>query len=94
MQGRLKSNLTSLDDTVSLEYEKFQLFDKFKDRVDVFFGNYLSAEQYCHVFPVFQLICTMSHGQSFIERGFNIIKEYLVDNLQEQCLIVLGTAND
>ena len=55
---------TFLNDTVSLEYEKFQLFDKFKGRVDVFLGNYLSAEKYRHVFPVFQLICTLSHGQS------------------------------
>ena len=70
-------------DIVSLEYEKFQLFNKFKDRVDVVLGNYLSAENYFHVFPVFQLICTWSHGQSFIERGFNINKEHLVDNLQE-----------
>ena len=72
---------------ISLEYEKFQLFDKFKDRVDVFLGNYLSAEKYCHVFQVFQLICTLSHGQSFIERGFNINKEHLVDNLEEESLI-------
>ena len=85
---------TFLNDTVSLEYEKFQLFDKFKDRVDVFLGNYLSAEKYCHVFPVFQLICTLSHGQSFIERGFNINKEHLVDNLQEESLIALRTVND
>ena len=94
MQSRLKSNLEFLNDTVSLEYEKFQLFDKFKDRVDVFLGNYLSAEKYCHVFPVFQLICTLSHGQSFIERGFNINKEHLVDNLQEKSLIALRTVND
>ena len=44
---------TFLKDTVSLEYEKFQLFDKFKDRVHVFLGNYVSAEKYCHVFSVF-----------------------------------------
>ena len=77
-----------------MEFEKFQLFDKFKDRVDVFLGNYLSAEKYCHVFPVFQLICTLSHGQSFIETGFNISKEHLVDNLQEESLIAMHTVND
>ena len=54
---------TFLNDTVSLENEKFQSFDKFKDRVDLFLGNYLSAEKYCHVLSVFQLICTLSHGQ-------------------------------
>ena len=36
----------------------------------------------------------MPHGQSFIERGFNISKEHLVDNLQEESLIALGTVND
>ena len=43
---------------------------------------------------MFQLICTLSLGQSFIERGFNINKEYLVDNLQEESLIALRTEND
>ena len=95
LQSRLKSNLELfLNDTVFLEYEKFQLFDKFKARVDVFLGNYLSAEKYCHVFPVFQLICTFSHGQPFIVRGFNINKEHLVDNLQEESLMALRTVND
>ena len=36
----------------------------------------------------------MPHGQSFIESGFNINKEHLVDNLQEESLIALGTVND
>ena len=94
LQSRLKSNLEFLNDTVSLEYEKFQLFDKFKDRVDVFHGNYLSAEKYCHIFPVFQLICTLSHGQLFIETGFNISKEHVVDNLLEESLIAMLTVND
>ena len=84
---------TFLHGTISLEYGKFQLFDKFKDRVDLFLGSYLSAAKYCHVFPVFQLICTLSHGQSFIERGFKINKEHLVDNLQKECLIALRTGN-
>ena len=69
------------------------MLDKFKDRVDVFLGNYLSAEKYFHVFQVFQLICTLSHGRSFIERGFNINKEHLVVNLQEESLIALRIVN-
>ena len=36
----------------------------------------------------------MSHGQSLIERGFNINKEHLDDNLQEESLIALRTVND
>ena len=63
------------------------MFDKFKDRVDVFLDNYLSAEKYCHVFPV------NLYFVPFSERGFNI-KEYSVDNLQEESLIALRTVND
>ena len=43
---------------------------------------------------LFQLICTLPHGQSFIERGFNINKEHLVENLQEVSLIALHTVNN
>ena len=44
---------TFLNDTVSLEDEKFQLFDKFKDRVDVFFANTSQLKSIAMIFPYF-----------------------------------------
>ena len=45
-------------------------------------------------FPSISVNLYFVHGQSFIERGFNINKEHLVDNLQEESLIALHTVND
>ena len=36
----------------------------------------------------------MYHGQAAVERGFNVNKEHLVENLQEESLIALRLIND
>ena len=41
-----------------------------------------------------ETICTWSHGESSIERGFSINKEHHVENLQEESLITLCIVND
>ena len=41
-----------------------------------------------HVYDILKIICTLSYGQSSIERGFSINK-HLVESLQEESLTVL-----
>ena len=35
------------------------------------------------LFKVFQFVCVLSHGQASIERGFNINKDILIENLKK-----------
>ena len=53
-----------------------------------FMDNLLSEKIYCNVYEILKLVCTLSHGQSSVEKGFSIKKEYLVENLQEESLIL------
>ena len=39
------------------------------------------------LFKVFQFVCVLSHGQASIERGFNINKDILIENLSQESLI-------
>ena len=39
------------------------------------------------LFKVFQFVCVLSHGQGSIERGFNINKDILIENLSQESLI-------
>ena len=79
---------------VTAEFDKFDSFDRFKQRVDEFLGAFLAEKTYCNVYDLLKLVCTLSHGQSSIERGFSINKEHLVENLQEESLIALRIIND
>ena len=36
---------------------------------------------------MFQFVCVLSHGQASIERGFNINKDILIENLSQESLI-------
>ena len=87
-------------DDVKLQYENFlvsvvrpntDIFSKFdftKQRLDVFLTVYLLGEKkYALLFKVFKFVCVLSHGQASIERGFNINKEVLVENLQQESLV-------
>ena len=74
--------------------DKFESFDRFKQRVDEFLGAFLAEKTYCNVYGLLKLVFTSSHGQSSIERGFSINKEHLVENLQEGSLIALRIIND
>ena len=79
---------------VTAEFEKFESFDKFQQRVDEFLGTFLLQKTYCNVYDILKLVCTLSHGQYCIERGFSINKEHLIENLQEESLMALRTVND
>ena len=48
--------------------------------------NLLSEKIYCNVYDILNLISTLSHDHSFVERGFTIKQEHLAENLQEKSL--------
>ena len=73
------------DEFVDTEYpkhkEKFASFEKLSDAVDVFLSNFLhKIPKYKVFWKVCSIIFVLSHGQSAVERGFNINKKLLVEN--------------
>ena len=83
-----------VNEFVATENEKFLLFNKYEDKLDSFLVPYLDSKDYEAVYYVFQMICILYHGQAAVERGFNVNKEHLVENLQEDSLIALRLIND
>ena len=69
----------------------FGNFDKNNTRVDEFLGFYVNQTVYPGFWYVCKFLFTLSHGQSAVERGFNINKQTLVDNLQEVSVTSLCT---
>ena len=65
----------------------------FQGRVNEFLDSLLSDKKVCYVYDFLKIICTVSQGQSSIERGFSINKEHLVENLQEESLIAFCIVN-
>ena len=63
--------------------------DKFDQRVDVFYADYISDKGFNSLWNVFVLIFCLSHGQAQIERGFKANKEFEVENLSESSLMSL-----
>ena len=68
--------------------EKFLEFNFRKKRVDVFFRSHIGTNtQYKDLWKVSKLIFILSHGQSFMERGFSINKCDTDVNMQEESLV-------
>ena len=65
-------------------FDEFIKFDYLKDRLNVFLGKYFSGKD---LWLVFKSIVVLSHGQSFIERGFSVSKELVDTNMKEKSLI-------
>jgi len=59
-------------------------FNNLNDRLDVYLGKYFTGKD---VFHVCKLIFCLSHGQSFVERGFSVHKELVDTNMKENSLI-------
>ena len=84
-----------LQKIVKCNNNSFANFDKKNTRVVECLGFYVNPEK---VYPDFWYVCkfvfTLSHGQSAVERGFNINKQILVDNLGAVSLTSLRTVYD
>ena len=81
-------------DVQTTHFEKFEAFEIFQQRADKFLNSFLSDKTFCQVYDILKIICTFCHGQSSIERRFNINKERLVENLQEESLNAFRIVND
>ena len=76
-----------LNGTVSKNREKFEGFNSNNSRIDTFLAEFLARnKEFKWFWFVCKIIFTLSHGQSQTERGFNVNKEILVENLQEESL--------
>ena len=66
---------------------KFSSFKSGEDRLDSFLSEMLQAqEEYKELWLTMQLLLTLSHGQTTVERGFSVNKEVLTANLQKLSL--------
>ena len=76
-----------LNGTVSKNREKFEGFSSNNRHTNTFLAEFFARNE---EFKWFWFVCknffTLSHGQSQVERGFNVNKEILVENLQEESL--------
>ena len=84
-----------LSNTVTEHKEEFLAFDKAKDRADEFFSKFLNGDdKYKSMFKVLIFVFTMSHGQSQVERGFNINGDIIVENMRKESLIAQRSVYD
>ena len=79
---------------VKVNKNEFLAFDFKVTRVDEFLGFYVTSNVYTEFWLVCKFIFTLSHGQSAVERGFNINNETMVDNLKEMSLTSLRSVYD
>ena len=68
--------------------EVFKEFDFTTPRIDEFFTFHMyGKKKFDQLWKVTIFICVISHGQADIERGFNVNKEVLVENLAKESMI-------
>ena len=73
---------------VAQNMEKFNAFNTCDQRLDTFLGNFLcGVDKFKYLWKVCKFVFTLQHGQSQTERGFNINKDLLVENLQKESII-------
>ena len=76
-------------------FELLSGFDWGKDRLDVFYGQWLNKNKtYSSLWKVLIFSFVLSHGQSEIERGFNINDNLLVENLKTESLTAQKSVQD
>ena len=60
-------------------------FDFVKDRLDIILGKYISDKK--KLWHICKLVFVLSHGQSYVERGFSVNKELIDSNTKEKLLV-------
>ena len=84
-----------LSTTVKDDKQTFLKFDIDNTKLDVFLLSYLKDDPRFKSFTLIaKFVCTLSHGQSKVERGFSVNKSILVENLQEESIIAQRTVID
>ena len=67
-----------VNDIAVNEEEKLLNFNKFTDRLDIFYANLLPVHDFSAVWKVLKIIFCMFHGQLAVEHGFNTNAEVAV----------------
>ena len=70
--------------------EEFANFDILDNRLHDFVVPLLSAKKLDILSKVYILIFCLSHGQSAVEHGFSMNKEYIKENQSENCFVSLS----
>ena len=75
---RVKAQYSSFFD-VNSNVTAFKDFNKENDRLDSFFANFIGRDKsYAGMWEVFKIMSTLSHGQSPVERGFTVNKQFSI----------------
>ena len=76
-------------------FEQFSVFDRGKGCLDDFYGQWWNKNKtYSSLWKVLIFSFVLSHGQSEIERGFNINDNLLVRSLKTESLIAQRSVQD
>ena len=80
--------LEFLDTVVLPNRETFLAFNIEKDRLETFLAAHVyRVEKLSALWNVMIFVFTMFHGQSNVERGFNINNNIVIENLKKESLI-------
>ena len=69
------------------DLEKAKSFNYKDSRLDAFYFDKMSFKMPAQLTSILKLVLILSHGQSSVERGFNVNKDVVKVNLQEKSVI-------
>ena len=79
-----------VSDAKRYQLDKFSSFKITTDRLDSFLFEVLQKQNESQqLWITTQLILTLAHGETTVERGFSVNKEFLAPNLQETSLVAM-----
>ena len=92
---RVKEQYSSFFDVVDSNVTAFKDFNKENDRLDSFFADFIGrGKSYADMCEVCKIMSTLSHGQSSVECGFMVNKQFSIENLEEKSLTALRRVAD
>ena len=83
-----------IDEHVPENRDNFSSFGKLDQRLHTFISQFLLNKEYESLWEVCIIAFCLSHGQSAVERGVKVNKEFVVENQSEDSLKSLRIIND
>ena len=78
---RVKAQYSSFFDAVDSNVTAFKDFNKENDRLDSFFADFIGRDKsYADMWEVRKIMFTLSHGQSSVECGFTLNKQFSIEH--------------
>ena len=94
-EERAKAQYRSFFDVVDSNVTAFKYFNKENDCFDSFFADFIGRDKsYANMWELCKIMSTLSHGQSSLEGGFTVNKQFSIENLKEKSLITLRWVAD